>query len=181
MGLIRVGHDWATNTFHLFLCLWGPGTQDLSLWYVGFSLAVALRLQSLGALWLSCSLAGGILVLPSGMEPVSPALVGRSLTARPPGKSLQFLNYIVSCKILYRFSYEVMIASYVKLRNVLSFFSYLGAFVWKLILFPSYMLIELTGQVSSAWDFLWGKVFCFKYLIVWLCQVLAVAHGFFDL
>lgn len=65
-------------------------------------------------LGLSCPLAGGILVLPSGMEPVSPAL----------GE-----NYIVSCNVLDRFSYKVMIASYVKLRNVLSFFSYLGAFV----------------------------------------------------
>ena len=51
----------------------------------------------------------------------------------------------------------------------------------KLISFPSYMLIEFTGQASSAWDFLWGKVFCFKYLFVWLCQVLAMARGFFDL
>lgn len=30
-------------------------------------------------------------------------------------------NYIVSCNVLDRFSYKVLIASYVKLRNVLSF------------------------------------------------------------
>ena len=42
----------------------------------------------------------------------------------------------------------------------------------KLILFPSYMLVEFTGKASLAWDFLWGKVLCFKYSFVRLYQVL---------
>ena len=38
---------------------------------------------------LSCSTAGGILVIQSGMEPKSPALQSRFLSTEPPGKSLK--------------------------------------------------------------------------------------------
>ena len=59
------------------------------LWHVG-SVVVAHRLQSAGSVvvahGLSCSVARGI--FPGlGLEPMSPALAGRSLTTVPPGKS----------------------------------------------------------------------------------------------
>ena len=60
--------------------------QDLLLGRVGFSLVVAHGL--------SCPVAHGILVPPPGIEPASPALEGRFLTTRPPGKSH---IYILSC------------------------------------------------------------------------------------
>ena len=41
-------------------------------------------------LGLSCPMACGILVPPSGIESVSPALQGGFLTTGPPGKSQQF-------------------------------------------------------------------------------------------
>ena len=66
------------------------------------SLAVPCELQSswasvLALPGLSCSVAGRILVLDHGWNPVSASLQGRFLTARPPGKSLEvFLGLSLS-------------------------------------------------------------------------------------
>ena len=56
------------------------GIWGLSLQHAGFSLVVC---------GLNCPVAGGILVLRSGIKPVSPTLEVRSLTIGPPGKSLK--------------------------------------------------------------------------------------------
>ena len=50
---------------------------------------------------LSCPTACGILVPQAGMEPASPALEGRFLTTRPPGKSL------LSCLYLNKLIYHI--------------------------------------------------------------------------
>ena len=74
------------------------GMLDLSLWCVAFSCYGTRALEHMGLLVavrrLSCSKACGILVPQPEIEPVSPALKGRFLTAGPPGKSPHTSTYI---------------------------------------------------------------------------------------
>ena len=73
--------------------LWSTQAQELQ--HVGFSLVAAHGL--------SFPVACGILVPPSGIEPMTPALESQFLTTGPPGKSLSllsvFLNHFILGKI----------------------------------------------------------------------------------
>ena len=82
------------------------GMQDLLLPYVCFSCCGlhACRLSGLHACRPSSLTVCGVLVLPPGMEPASPALEGRFLTPGPPGKSQRSLkqesemvSFAISC------------------------------------------------------------------------------------
>ena len=76
------------------------GTQDLSLWHVGFSL-VWRTSSVVVAHGLSCHVACGILVPRPGIEPASPALEGGFFTTGPPGKSLVKLILMKIFKIFF--------------------------------------------------------------------------------
>ena len=81
MGLQRVRHDWATE--QTLVAVWRTSLQWLLLSQSTGSRAT--RLQQLWVHGLSCSTAYGTPSGP-GVEPIAPALAGRLLTTRPPGK-----------------------------------------------------------------------------------------------
>ena len=81
MGSQRVRYDWAHTHAQALVAMHRLFIQALVMKH-----------------WLSCPVAGGILVLQPGIEPRSLALQSEFLTAGPPGKSLYrgFLIGIVS-------------------------------------------------------------------------------------
>ena len=89
MGSQRVGLDGTTSP-SLYLPVLGLscGMLDLSLQSAGSPVA---------ALGLSYSTACGISVPGPGTEPAPPALQGRFLTPRPPGRSQTFHSFMLIC------------------------------------------------------------------------------------
>ena len=80
---------------YLFVSFWlhwvlvGPH-GIFSLWHMGSALRCA-GFSLIEVYRLSCPIACGIWVPPTGIEPISPALQGRFLTTAPPGNSLTSL------------------------------------------------------------------------------------------
>ena len=83
------------SIFEKYLSAWGfgCGLQD-------FPASCAIFCCSVWTphLWVSCSVAGIILVPWPRIEPMSPALQGRFLTTKPPGKSPKY--FLIHCLLL---------------------------------------------------------------------------------